>query len=152
MTSTSSPTQLDTSRLLALPTELKLQIISCIPRGGSPSLACLRRTHMSFLNLIPKSKIRSKISPFRLSCELLDTEISYPYLLPLDHYPCYSCIAVLSVQNFQPFSTQTDHVIGGARAFDRFCSRCGGDILGSQPNFWRSTVRLPNRLGKKSSY
>lgn len=147
MTSTSSPRQLDTSPLLALPTELKLQIISCIPRGSSPSLACLRRTHTSFLNLIPKSEIRSKTSSFRLRCELFETEMSYPYLLPLDHYPCYSCFAVLSVQNFEPYATQTDHAIGGARALHRFCSRCCEENLGPQPNFWKMTVRRPNRSG-----
>lgn len=124
MASTSSPRQLDTSRLLALPTELKLQIISCIPRGSSPSLACLRRTHSSFLNLIPKSEIRSNISSFHLRCELFNTEINHPYLLPLNHYPCYSCVAVLSVQSFQPYSTHSDYVIGGSCAYLRLCFRC----------------------------
>lgn len=124
MTSAASPRQFDTSPLLTLPTELKLHIISYLPRERSPILACLRRTHTSFLNLIPKSKIRSDIPHYTLCSQLLETEMHYSYLLPIDHYPCYSCAAVLSVQNFHPNSTQRDYVIGGARAYARSCSQC----------------------------
>lgn len=86
--------------LLALPTELKLEIISHLPHDPYPSLACLRRTHSSFLDLIPKAHICSKLSANELCGQLLKTELEYAYLLPPGHYPCYVCTRVLPLDAF----------------------------------------------------
>lgn len=87
-------------RLLGLPVELKLEIISHLPHDEYPSRACLRRTHSSFLQLIPKTDIRSKLSDTQLSDQLLKTELEYPYLFPPDHYPCFFCARVLPMDAF----------------------------------------------------
>ncbi|KAF6217963.1 hypothetical protein HO133_006375 [Letharia lupina] len=86
--------------LLALPVELKWQIISHLDHDEYPSLACLRRTHSSFLNVIPKAQIRSELSDTELSNQLLKTELDYAYLLPVVHYPCYICARVLPIWEF----------------------------------------------------
>lgn len=87
-------------RLLELPVELQLEIISHLPHDQHPSRACLRRTHSSFLQLVPKSDIRSKISELQLYNQLLRTELDYTYLLPPDHYPCFFCARVLPIYAF----------------------------------------------------
>lgn len=91
--------------LLVLPVEIKLEIISSIPHDRHPTLACLRRTHSSFLNLIPKATIRSKLSRLALCDQLLTTETHYAYLLPPDHYPCHVCARVLPTDAF-PFDLE----------------------------------------------
>ena len=86
--------------ILALPVELKLDILSKIPHDEYPSLACLRRTHSSFLDLVPKAHIRYQLSETDLCHQLLKTELAYAYLLPPDHYPCYLCARVLPLDVF----------------------------------------------------
>ena len=125
MSPTSFPTDGSLPPLLALPTELKLRIILYLPHEKSPNLACLRRTHTSFRDIIPKSDIRSHLSPSLLCSQLLDTELNHPYLLPLHHFPCYRCIAVLPFQAFHPWMLQCNVAIGGAYAYNRFCRSCG---------------------------
>lgn len=97
--------------LLALPVELKLNIISHIPHDEFPTRACLRRTHSSFLTLIPKTHVRSPLSDVDLSNQLLKTELEYIYLLPADHYPCYFCARVLPLEAFSidPFDAFHKH-------------------------------------------
>ncbi len=124
MSPTSFPTDGSLPPLLALPMELKLQIILCLPHDKSPNLACLRRTHTSFRDIIPKSDIRSHLSPSLLCGQLLDTELNHSYLLPLHHFPCYRCIAVLPFQAFHPWMLQCNVAIGGAYAYNRFCRSC----------------------------
>ena len=87
--------------LLALPVELKLAIISHLPQDEFPTRACLRRTHSSFLTLIPKTHVRSPLSDVDLPNQLLKTELEYVYLLPADHYPCYFCARVLPLEAFE---------------------------------------------------
>ena len=90
--------------------ELKLHIISRIPHDRYPTLACLRRTHSSFLNLIPKAIIRSKLSRLALCDQLLTTEKHYKYLLPPNHYPCHVCARVLPEEAF-PFHLEHNFAI-----------------------------------------
>lgn len=136
MSPTSLLTQDGLPPLLALPMEMKLQIISYLPHDKSPNLACLRRTHKSFRVIIPKSDIRSKSPPIILHRQLLDTELNHSYLLPLDHYPCYRCTAVLPSQNFHPWMVQCNFIIGGAHAYNRFCYRCGFRPASSSEEHW----------------
>ena len=96
--------------LLVLPVEIKSEIISHIPHDRFPTLACLRRTHSSFLNLIPKAAIRSKLSRPALCDQLLTTETHYAYLLPPDHYPCHVCARVLPADAF-PFHLEQKFAI-----------------------------------------
>ena len=97
---TSRSTEQVLPHLLALPVELKLAIISHLPHDEYPTRACLRRTHSSFLQLIPKADIRSKLSDTELSDQLLKTELEYAYLFPPDHYPCFFCARVLPLDAF----------------------------------------------------
>lgn len=125
MSPTTFPIKGSVTPFLALPTELKLQIISYLPQHKSPSLVCLRRTHTSFRDIIPQSDIRSKPSLFLLRSQLLDTELNHSYLLLHHCYPCYRCTAVLPFQDFHPWMVQCNLVLGGACAYYRFCYRCG---------------------------
>ena len=100
MNLTSESTEQALPPLLALPVEVKLKIISCLPHDEYPSQACLRRTHSSFLPLIPKSDIRSKLTETELCNQLLRTELEYAYLLPPAHYPCYFCARVQPLDAF----------------------------------------------------
>ena len=114
--------------LLALPSELKLQIISHLPHDEYPSHACLRRTHSSFRDLIPKASIRSSVSQEHLASQLFFTEGNYAYLLPLGHYPCYTCIKVLPVDVF-PASLEHyfDDKKHPAYYWPRCCQNCAPD-------------------------
>ena len=100
MNLTSDPTSQAQPPLLALPAELKLKIISRLLHDSYPSQACLRRTHSSFLPLIPKSSIRSNLTDTELCNQLLRTELEYPYLFPPQHYPCYFCARVQPLESF----------------------------------------------------
>ena len=100
--------------LLALPVELKLQILSHIPdhnKSHALALMILRRTHRSFRSIIPNPKTELSIG-FFLAAE------KHPYLFPLlcgcgenprglsnhcskplvRHYPCYRCKRLRSGQ------------------------------------------------------
>ena len=100
MNLTSEPTEQAPPPLLALPAELKLEIISRLLHDEYPSQACLRRTHSSFLPLIPKSDIRSNLTETELCNQLLRTELEYAYLFPPEHYPCYFCARVQPLDAF----------------------------------------------------
>ena len=97
--SSDSPCQTP-SPLLRLPVELKQHIISYLFDDAFPSLVCLRRTHTTFLTVIPKAQIRSKLSEKNLFHQLCAAETLHPYLLPENHYPCYTCARVLPVHVF----------------------------------------------------
>ena len=125
MSPTSCPTDDGLPPLLKLPQELKLHIISYLVLDKSPNLACLRRTHKSFYNIIPKSDIRSKSTPFLLRSQLLDAELNHPYLLPHGRAPCYGCIAVIPSLYFHHLVGLDDYVLGGPRAYGRSCFSCG---------------------------
>lgn len=108
--SLSAPVPQNESPLLVLPVEIKLEIISRIPHDRHPTLACLRRTHSSFLDLIPKAKIRSEMSRLALCDQLLTTERHYAYLLPPNHYPCHVCARVLPTDAF-PFDLEWNFAV-----------------------------------------
>lgn len=111
--------------LLALPVELKIEIISHLSHDEYPSLACLRRTHSSFLNVIPKAHIRSKLSETDLCNQLLKTELEYAYLFPPDHYPCYFCARALPLDAFTiNHVRQLDHGDGKKYLSSRSCKDC----------------------------
>ena len=130
MNPTSEPTKQALPPLLALPNELKLDIISRLLHDEYPSQACLRRTHSSFLPLIPKSDIRSNLTETELCNQLLRTELEYAYLFPPEHYPCYFCARVQPLGAF-------------VVAFDRFSSlifdgqRCCMDCRLLKPKGYR---------------
>ena len=117
MNFTSGSTEKALPPFLALPVELRLEIISHLPHDEYPSRACLRRTHSSFLQLIPKADIRSKLPDTELSNQLLKTEMEYAYLFPPDHYPCYMCARVLPLGAF-------DDTVSDPHAQYRSCQEC----------------------------
>ena len=139
--------------LLLLPSELKLQVISYLGHDSSPNLACLRRTHRSFRNIIPKSDLRPKSPPFLLKSQLLDTELNHPYLLPVHHYPCYRCNEVLPADDFYPWMLELN-VVGGECASKRFCLNCGFEWSTTEMKKWvtrgREMVRLQPDSSKRS--
>lgn len=110
--------------LLALPVELKLQIIWHIPRDEYPLLACLRRTHSSFLDLIPKAHIRSQLSETELCKQLIKTELEYAYLLPSGHYPCYVCAKILPLDSFVEYMQHSWSIDGTPKKWPRSCKDC----------------------------
>ena len=84
--------------LLALPTELKSEIISHIPHGGHPTLACLHRTDSLFLDLIPKAHSRSNPNEMDLFNQLhkpeRSTHTSYPPATTLARSAQNSCFSI----------------------------------------------------------
>ena len=125
MNSTAKSTESAVSPLLALPVELTLEIISHLGHDVFPSRACLRRTHSSFLQLIPKADIRSKLSDRDLSEQLLKAELEYEYLLPHDHYPCYYCARVLPLDAFTvTLEPQSDGIDADTDTGYRACQDC----------------------------
>ena len=94
------PEQKPPPSLLALPVELQTQIIAHLHHDEYPSQACLRRTHPSFLDVIPKSAIRSPLTETELCNQLLRTELDHAYLFPPAHYPCYFCLRVQPLDAF----------------------------------------------------
>lgn len=124
--------------LLALPVELMLEIISYLPHDEYPSRACLRRTHSSFLQLIPKAEIRSKLSDSQLSDQLLRTELDYSYLFPPNHYPCFFCARLLPMVAF--VDTVNNVSAQGLFPRGRCCCDCRLFKHGSYRSFIESIV------------
>ena len=115
------------SPLLTLPVELKELIISYLCDDHYPSLVCLRRTHSSFITVIPKAQIRSNLSRADLLQQFLVTERLFPDLLPRDHYPCYVCARVLPLSVF-PFTLEHhfDNEENPSYCWPRCCDGCPG--------------------------
>lgn len=88
-----------TLTLLTIPTEIKLIIISFLSYDCAPNLAVLRRTHSSFLSIIPKSDLRTKCDIDTLYERLVYAEIHYPHLLPQGHVPCADCARVQPIES-----------------------------------------------------
>ena len=127
MNLTLEPTEQALPPLLALLAELKVEIISYLLHDEYPSQACLRRTHSSFLPLIPKSDIRSNLTEAELRNQLLRTELEYAYLFPPEHYPCYFCTRL---QPLDAFVVAVDRF--AANMFD--CHRCCLECNPSKPD------------------
>ena len=134
--------------LLALPTELKMQIISYISdeEDPEPTLIILRYTHRIFRNLVPPAPYgprvpsNSKLREVRKK-RLLQAERRYPYLFPSKMLPCYRCLCVLHRSAFDAYEIYlpnwrvSDHdmgcypgelskSLGCKNAHTRRCSRC----------------------------
>ena len=122
-TSAPPPTQ-NLPPLLALPLELKLQIITCLHDSRLPKLALLRRTDFSFLHIIPKSDVRAKAGP-NLSNQLREAESTWPFLLPQYHYTCYTCLNVFPQLRFGDNEKRQGKHLGGRVHFRRICLICG---------------------------
>ena len=93
--------------ILALPCELKQEIISQLSGDDKyysvPALMALRRTHPMFRKIIPRKhhlKSKFKSSVFKTAQLLFYTELKHPYLIPPDLYPCYDCHRVLHTSRF----------------------------------------------------
>lgn len=123
--------------LLALPTELKLQIFSYLDDDSQPSLMLLRRTHSTFRHIISAKDcigLDSKIKRKRM----LVAEHKYPFLFARDHSPCYgSCLDVLEGSQFDNYPYEKlqstglwlgvgarARPLGASRAFERKCDNC----------------------------
>lgn len=57
--------------------------------------------------------------------QILCAETQYPDLLPLGHYPCYTCFRVLPASLFTDHSKRKGKGIGGPKADGRSCLSCG---------------------------
>lgn len=111
--------------LLALPLEIKREIIANLYYSDDPALAMLRRTHSSFFHIIPKSDIRSKASSSNIHYQLLNVERNYPTILPFLHYTCFKCCQVLPGIRFSDNEKRKGKGIGCVRASRRYCLSCG---------------------------
>lgn len=94
------PVSYDSSPLLALPVEILRQIMDYLTESVWPTLALLRRAHRCFYNIIPPSDVREKPSRVALSNQLQCADSRFPYLFPLDHYPCWVCLRVKPIRSF----------------------------------------------------
>lgn len=126
--------------LLALPNELKLQIISYIPdkEDPEPTLIILRHTHRIFRDIIPPRPYGPPV-PFNSTLRearkkrLLQAEHKYPQLIPRKMLPCYRCLYVLDRLEFDLFEGGMPgggrlKSLGYRKAHTRFCSRCVADL------------------------
>ncbi len=115
--------------LLALPSELQLQIISYFsntenPVDPEPTLIILRRTHRIFRDIIPSAPYGPpvlNVLDLRSSRynKLLLAEHKYPYLFPRKMLPCYGCQRVLNRSAFKEWDN-----LSPGRVF------CGGGDYG----------------------
>ena len=128
--------------LLALPLELKLQILSYLSvddpdDDDDVSLIILRRTHRSFRNIIPHAPYTSKDRTHN-GLQLEQAEFEHPYLIPPLNYPCYQCLRVMEVSAFGRsdvrmhwYSSVLDlgviTPIGSSWSNDRKCNACWDD-------------------------
>jgi len=119
--------------LIALPTELKLKIIFYVSEGGrpmasgryypEPSLMTLRRVHRSFRQLIPYDTFFHAIGYWSID-QLQAGESSVLHPLPVWFYPCYGCLAILYVPDFNRDNTTRLKGVGGEKARERLCRAC----------------------------
>lgn len=118
--------------LLALPTELKLQIFSYLKTERRPSLMILRRTHSSLRGLISREESIAQTSQLNTE-RMWNAEHDHQYLIPPGCFPCYICNQVLSASHFDDMKKRNGIVdvegpkgrpLGCARAQDRACDDC----------------------------
>ena len=122
--------------LILLPNEMKLMIISYVedkrvwnmmkhdgPTIFEPSLRCLRMVHSSFRRLIPPTKFEAE-SPYDRADMLLMAEDHYPFIIAKDLYPCYLCLGVFNITEFNFNQTHGAQAIGEERAYYRMCKAC----------------------------
>ncbi len=129
--------------LLALPLELKLEILSSFSDYADDpdhalTLMILRRTHKSFRDIIPNPWNDAKPT----ATHFLAAERQHPYLFALDElwegfervafFPCYDCLRLVdrrhSFRNYRIAYFRDDDeswdLLGAEHAQDRICDRC----------------------------
>ena len=124
------------STLILLPPEIKLMIISYVkdervwnmmkdkgPTIFEPSRRFLRMAHRSFRCLIPPHKFETK-TPYDRADRLLMTEDYYPFIIAKDLFPCYVCLDVLDIVEFDFDMTHGAKAIGEENAYNRVCKIC----------------------------
>ena len=124
------------SNLILLPPEIKLMIISYVkdkrvwnmmkdkgPTIFEPSLRCLRMVHSSYRCLIPPQKFEAK-TPYDRADMMLMAEDYYPFIIAKDMFPCYVCLGVFDVVEFDFNMTHGAKAIGEERAYNRVCKIC----------------------------
>jgi len=119
--------------LITLPVEIKLKIMSYISEGGrdipsgrycpQPTLMTLRRVHRSFRQLIPYDPYFHAIGYWRID-QLRAGERNVSHPLPVFFYPCYGCLAILYVSDFDRRNTTRLRGVGGEKAHERLCQGC----------------------------
>lgn len=149
---------LSVAPLLALPTELKLHIISYLhdKEDPEPTLIILPRTHHIFRQLTPfapyRFRVLSRWDPTLRESKkkkLLQAERKYPYLFPPKTLPCYRCLCVMKRSNFDQYvhaqSRNRQQLLGCEDAHTRICHSCCSN--GIPPETWRRqpSVRRDSR-------
>lgn len=134
--------------LLALPLELKLQILSYLPTKGvyndDVSLIVLRRTHRLFRNIIPRAPYNG--APYK--SKFKRAERQHLYLIPPMTYPCYYCRRVLEVSDFgrsdipqKWYSSNSApgvvRPLGSTELDDRWCNDCWDRSSDCVKKMWR---------------
>ena len=122
--------------LIHLPLEMKLMIISYVknervwhmmkdrgPTIFEPSLRCLRMVHSSYRDLIPPQKIEAE-SPYDRADMLLMTEDYYPSTIAKDLFPCYLCLGIFDITEFEFDQTHGAKSKGEEEAYNRMCKAC----------------------------
>ena len=135
-TPVSEPKRNTPPNLILLPPEIKLMIISYVKdervwnmmkdRGPTifvPSLRCLRMVHGSYRSLIPPQTIEVE-SPYDRADMLLMTEDYYPSIIAKDRFPCYLCLGVFDIAEFDSIQTHGAKAIGEEEAYHRLCKAC----------------------------
>lgn len=134
-TQPAAPSNPPLSPLLALPLELKLEIISYLIPSDTPDLALLRRTYSSFHAAIPKSQLRSKPTALELRDQLFNAQFFYSYLLPNQHLPCRECSILFPRDTFDERwkVVVMSHYGGNDDGYVGFCFNCWI----RRPDLWR---------------
>ena len=129
--------------LLALPLELKLQILSSFSNytddpDHALTLMILRRTHKSFRDIIPNPWKTAQLTATHLATHFLAAERQHPYLFSLDRIervaflPCYDCLGLIDRRgNFYNYrlayfrdEDESWDLLGAEHAQDRICDEC----------------------------
>ena len=122
--------------LILFPPEIKLVIISYLedkrvwnmlkcrgPTIFEPNLRCLRMVHRSYRCLIPPPNIEAE-SPYDRADMLLMAEDYYPYIIATNMFPCYLCLGVFDIADFDFDQTHGAKAIGEEEAYNRMCKAC----------------------------
>lgn len=132
-TSMSSKSTAKTPPLLALPNELKHKIISYVREGGytlvngryypHPTLMTLRRVHRTFRQLIPYDPFFHALGRWSFK-QLRASECNVLNPLPVWFFPCYGCISVLYIPDFDSKNSSRLRSVGGQDSLKRRCKSC----------------------------
>lgn len=101
--------------LMSLPYQIKLRILGFVEFDASNTHQSLRQTHPWF---------RENISIIQLRNHLEAAE-KYLRPFPAGYLICYTCLKFLPTDQFADPSLGRRNIVGGVRAYDRFCLGCG---------------------------